>query len=259
MQQPILLDSSYLCCVIWLFVAQWEFIAVLSHSCQSQALAFGVLPRCLRNTLPPQTSLYLNEYMCTESGFPDPKSCRETERGKGALQRALLMAHCICQWLAAAAPISWPKADSKEGLWIQHLNLRLFYRQSHHFFLSGRWRMRRRLWAFAAFLEAQEVSWNYMTSRNPARVKISGWRHSSPDTAERMFAAWHYINFKIMKCEIFAGVVCFHRAAIAPCVQEQHCPVPCHTLTADNIHESFPYFLPYTKLNLPPAKLSSEI
>jgi len=28
----------------------------------------------------------------------------------------LLMAHCICQWLAAAAPISWPKADSKEGL-----------------------------------------------------------------------------------------------------------------------------------------------
>lgn len=62
-----------------------------------------------------------------------------------------------------------------------------------------------------------------------------------------------------MKCEIFVGVVCFHRAAIAPCVQEQHCPVPCHTLTADNIHESFPYFLPYTKLNLPPAKLSSEI
>lgn len=62
-----------------------------------------------------------------------------------------------------------------------------------------------------------------------------------------------------MKCEIFALFVCFHGALCAPCGQEQHCPVPCHMLAADNIHESFPYFLPYTKLNFSPAKHSSEI
>lgn len=216
MQQPKLLDSLYLFCFIWLFVAQWEFIAQKPGSC-----------------------------LWSSPTVPYKRTSTTNFSAPGWV--------CVCRkWFSMPQIMlwNWEERGSAESIAYGTQHLQMASSSSTNVLAKG-WSEGRAvnpapefeviLPAMAPFISGWEVK-NEEKALSlccfPTSPKGALHLHDIQESCqgedqwleeqlswhtgerERMFAAWHYINFKIMKCEIFALFVCFHGAVIAPHGQE---------------------------------------